>query len=344
MLCDTWRDSTKIKQAMELLNKEHMEELRSLPSFKRRIEIMVNENPREAILLLENDFYFFDKLEPWLEDLNMDMEKFSFGFNCLSSLVSQIKTKTFKKTRTELFINVQEPNFLRSDYIEHMYRLMKLMLPEKFILFIDSCIRHSQKLIDGDLANPDTLIDIEFYENANRQFKSFKQTFENEDFGSLEAVTGAYKSFLQDVQEYVELLLNASLDISTILFHEILYMSHIKKLRKAFSPQPLASIDAALRNPGHYLGDSCGYISSRSQDIPSTFEDLSISYCLFTEMGKLINLHDWYQSFSQITNENPEDEKCLARFLRTILELQYMGFIKNTTRKVDHVQRMVWGL
>ena len=35
---------------------------------------------------------------------------------------------------------------------------------------------------------------------------------------------------------------------------------------------------------------------------------------------------------------------CSARFIRAVSELQFLGFVKATKRKTDHVERLTWGL
>ena len=75
--------------------------------------------------------------------------------------------------------------------------------------------------------------------------------------------------------------------------------------------------------------------------------------------GRLINLYDWLQAFmSYIDPSVCEDqggkkkksekkkkleEQLQARFIRGISELQFLGFIKGTRRKTDHVSRLTWG-
>jgi origin recognition complex subunit 3 len=40
---------------------------------------------------------------------------------------------------------------------------------------------------------------------------------------------------------------------------------------------------------------------------------------------------------------NTPSEIVQARFARAISELQFLGFIKHTGRKADHVARLTWG-
>ena len=75
----------------------------------------------------------------------------------------------------------------------------------------------------------------------------------------------------------------------------------------------------------------------------------------------MINVFDWYQSFAavletqrdrvleiedQLAGEEVEDERwgmeVQARFIRGVHELDFMGFLKHTGRKPDHVTRTVF--
>lgn len=63
----------------------------------------------------------------------------------------------------------------------------------------------------------------------------------------------------------------------------------------------------------------------------------------------MINLYDWLIAFGTIiekettTGVGPDHAMIQSRFLRAIDELQFLGFIKPTSRKTDHVLRLTWG-
>lgn len=70
-------------------------------------------------------------------------------------------------------------------------------------------------------------------------------------------------------------------------------------------------------------------------------------YQIYLECGHMINLHDWLQAFvERLENEDllslDKDKSGLlqALFFRSITELQFMGLIKPTSRKVDHVIKL----
>ena len=83
-----------------------------------------------------------------------------------------------------------------------------------------------------------------------------------------------------------------------------------------------------------------------------TMPDICIAYKLHLECGSLVNLYDWLQAFVTVATattpgaKNRKEKKVStelrARFIRAVSELQFLGFIKATRRKTDHVTRLTW--
>jgi origin recognition complex subunit 3 len=111
--------------------------------------------------------------------------------------------------------------------------------------------------------------------------------------------------------------------------------------------------------------------------------DVTILFRRYVESGKMINVYDWYESFSMALedlgasegeddmelNDTPSKKKTKgnvtidgtkqtdisvsraaderkrefqARFMRAIHELEFVGFLKHTGRKADHVLKTVF--
>ena len=114
-----------------------------------------------------------------------------------------------------------------------------------------------------------------------------------------------------------------------------------------------------------------------------TQHDTCILYKLYVECGRMINMYDWFTAFGMILERGQHSEngdnvheppakkrggakggrvglkakgkkgganatkldqkEVQARFISGVAELQFMGFIKSTSRKTDHVMRLTWG-
>ncbi|EEB08247.2 origin recognition complex subunit Orp3 [Schizosaccharomyces japonicus yFS275] len=91
--------------------------------------------------------------------------------------------------------------------------------------------------------------------------------------------------------------------------------------------------------------------------------DLAVMYRLYCESGGLINLYDWFVAFAEALAHDADDEQALAhdvsagagagddsstslltqaRFFFAVEELRFLGLIRPTSRKTDHVQRVIF--
>ncbi|XP_039749028.1 origin recognition complex subunit 3 [Pararge aegeria] len=133
----------------------------------------------------------------------------------------------------------------------------------------------------------------------------------------------------------------------TQTFHEILFFSDLSSVKKQIVGSPRGALHLALNNPVHYLQCSCCHLPS-PESISEWLPDVSIAYKLHRECGKHINLYDWLQAFAAVLRPDEEDDEryqdagIQVRFTRAVAELQFLGFIKSSKRKTDHVMRLTW--
>jgi len=131
-------------------------------------------------------------------------------------------------------------------------------------------------------------------------------------------------------------------------------------LAQMLNPAPRASIVSALLQPQSFLS------ASRDDPTPQRLPiwklpDTSILFRRYLEAGRMINVYDWYDSFSQVIESQrrqlslhggessgaDEEEWKMhvqARFMRALHTLDLIGFIKHTGRKADHVMRTVFDM
>ncbi|KAI9105418.1 origin recognition complex subunit 3 N-terminus-domain-containing protein [Phlyctochytrium arcticum] len=177
---------------------------------------------------------------------------------------------------------------------------------------------------------------------------------------------GTAEAFLKDVADaFWQYFESAFRSYTTLPLHELVYHSNPMRLQLAFRPQPRASIQTALGQTQHYFHCDCCVASSTTafdnvNSIHHSLQDASIAYRLYLECGRMINLYDWFVAFGAVVEKEEVvardapslDEEQMrvtraqeiqARFVRAMGELQFLGFIKPTTRKTDHVMRLTWG-
>lgn len=148
------------------------------------------------------------------------------------------------------------------------------------------------------------------------------------------------------------------------------------------NPSTRASIIAGLLNPYDFAtaadADETSGQSRPHRIALWELPDSSILFRRYLEAGRMINVYDWYESFGQVLETQKqhqhraqgghsgdsevdgqeheelrqdgvevEDEEewkmhVQARFMRALHELDYVGLIKHTGRKADHVIRTVF--
>ncbi|KAJ3066391.1 Origin recognition complex subunit 3 [Podochytrium sp. JEL0797] len=124
------------------------------------------------------------------------------------------------------------------------------------------------------------------------------------------------------------------------LFNEIYYFQDDKIVTKNFQPQPRPIIQSALGAASEYLSCEC---CAASGVLHANAIDICLLYKLHSECGHLINLYDLFNGFELVVaKERPEPSlgDIQARFSAGLTHLEFLGFIKPTTRKTDHVLKM----
>uniref|UniRef100_A0A182PUJ0 Origin recognition complex subunit 3 n=1 Tax=Anopheles epiroticus TaxID=199890 RepID=A0A182PUJ0_9DIPT len=150
--------------------------------------------------------------------------------------------------------------------------------------------------------------------------------------------------FLKDIfQRYLRPANNR-----TVPLIELFLYNDSTFIRRHIVGAPRAAVHTALNNPQYYTQCDCCILDETSS-IMASLPDLSIAYKLHLECGRLINLFDWLQAFRTVIDdsnvdsaEHQVDPIIQARFTRAVAELQFLGYIKTSKTKTDHVMRLTW--
>jgi origin recognition complex subunit 3 len=135
------------------------------------------------------------------------------------------------------------------------------------------------------------------------------------------------------------------------------------------NPAPRATVLAGLADPYAFVEVDA---DERPRRALWEMPDTAILFRRYVEAGRLVNVYDWYESFALVLdrqrgqvrareakgkgkgkahvgderggNEDEEGWKMhvQARFMRALHELDFLGFVKHTGRKADHIMRTVY--
>ncbi|EOD51879.1 putative origin recognition complex subunit 3 protein [Neofusicoccum parvum UCRNP2] len=138
---------------------------------------------------------------------------------------------------------------------------------------------------------------------------------------ALSATDAAYSAIVDELHAWLAACFEARLvPPHTLFLHEVAVYDLRSPHRDVFTPRPRMA----------------GALSSTQ---PPT----AILYQLYLESGNLINVNDLWLAFHAIVGEDEEDESMtMALFQRSLAELKYLGLIKASRKKTDHVAKLAW--
>uniref|UniRef100_A0A336LPV0 Origin recognition complex subunit 3 n=1 Tax=Culicoides sonorensis TaxID=179676 RepID=A0A336LPV0_CULSO len=357
------------------LNHEEMEEIRSLHSFRKFVE--TRENPKEIIQLLTNDEYLQNSLPKFIDDLNAYWKNFHCSLEVIFQLCANLPKNHFGKHLREFYRTCISIDVSESTEYKEIVQLLTFMSRDEILEKIQSIVKVLEKYtIDKnssfakefreDLLHCMNQIEAASMEvpcNENDQnpvTNSLKVTnrFELKEKllqaakqpKSVSPFTKIVTETVEKINKFISLHLRP-LSKAPPLFELFVFMDHVS-VKRHIMGVPRAAIHQALNNPAHYLQCDCCEIENDESTLLPTMPDISIVYKLHLECGKMINMFDWLQSFKIVVDEKSVDEEdeddtaidpqIQARFTKAVAELQFLGFIKPTKKKTDHVQRLTW--
>lgn len=170
-----------------------------------------------------------------------------------------------------------------------------------------------------------------------------------------------YSDLVSRLHDLLEVYFSKTLSgVQNLFLHEILFYDLRASHTEVFTPRPRFAVERALSSPHDYLGCVCCANSqvpslfclyqlthiltnSDQETLTASHPPTAIIYQLYLETGALVNTADLWTAFNTIAGEQYGDEETtLALFMRGLAELKYMGMIKQSRKKVDHLAKLMW--
>jgi origin recognition complex subunit 3 len=156
----------------------------------------------------------------------------------------------------------------------------------------------------------------------------------------------AYTDILRAFSDQLEAYFNDTLiDFHDLPFHEIFVYDLKSPHREVFTPRPRHAVERALSSPHDYLDCDCcapDKVEGDEATLSSTQPATAVLYQLYLESGSLINVSDLWQAFQAVMNGEKEEGDLMSLFQRGLAELRYLGLVKSTRKRADHVAKVAW--
>ncbi|KAK3870240.1 hypothetical protein Pcinc_024504 [Petrolisthes cinctipes] len=363
--------ASKRASLIKAMTPAQLDIIRKLPSFRTYVEKCP---PKEQAALLLDEKVSKETIVTLLSQL----ESWYIRFCCLVKVV-QVLTSTLplcplgRQVREVLATCLSQP-LVDTEEFQKAAKLIKLMSREEML----PILRNILEILQDKLSNDEEMSDMhnelsllvgrlssldqldQVIEEPNRDEEPTVSLQASDRFVLKEKLqelakkksrkTNMYDSLRCDVVELLVKTFEQHLQPpSSQPLHEIMFLESSSSVKRLLVGVPRPALTTALSNPHHYLQCDCCQLQDPSS-ILTTLPDISVAYKLHLECGRLVNLYDWMQAFISVIDDEDEDsakktvdQQLQARFVQAVSELQFLGFIKPTKRKTDHVARLTWG-
>ncbi|XP_078068596.1 origin recognition complex subunit 3 isoform X2 [Mustelus asterias] len=355
------------------LTHDDCELIRQVPSFMGYVE---RQDSEKQVKLLTNDQYLQDDVQRLLTDLHIYHKNYFPVLKCLHVCTSSLPKYPLGKQIRELYITCLERNVWETEEYSSAFQLLGMMAKEELVCLLQKCREvltssKQQEVLTGATQKLEDFLtrfqkpdDVAAVVEVNEDHKTSQQKSlqEKTDLYQLQKTLmemkksrrskklSRFEVLRMEVLEFLDKLVRQYLlPPETQPLHEVVYFSAAGTIRRHLNAAPRTALQTALSNPYYYLQNEA--LRSEGGTISNTAPDICIVYKLHLECGRLINLYDWLQAFVTVVNaaEGKEpangkvDEVLHARFIRAVSELEFLGFVKPTKQKTDHVARLTWG-
>ena len=364
-------------KAVEEFSHEQLEVVRKSSSFQRYAE---QQDSAHSRLLLLDDKYTRSVVSKHLDDLRAYHHHFYPVLHCLSALVTKLPGYPLGKKSRDVYESCLKANVKCIDSYHQAMKMAAFLAKDELVPILEECAGLLSSAIDQ---NGTLLDDFkEFLGPIRETILRFDKISKQNPAGTLPAKPAEASSSVVpaitnrfQLQEKLKNAVyhkkdspfekNREVAIAALdkmfqrylscpteqTLHEAFYYDTIETVKERLNGCPRVAIQTALNNPRYYLNCSCCRIEPGS--IQDTLPDISVAFKLHLECGRLINLYDWLQAFLTVTEpaaskankkaKSDTEQELHARFIQAVSELQFLGFIKPTKRKTDHVARLTWG-
>ncbi|XP_060918837.1 origin recognition complex subunit 3 isoform X2 [Labrus mixtus] len=357
------------------LSQSDLERIRQLPSFKRYVE---EQEPQEQLNLLTDDTHLKVVCQKLVKELRKYHKHYYPILRCLHTLTTSLPRYPLGKQIRELHITCLEKNVWDNEEYQSAMKLLKMLAKDELIALLQRCLEilqpvKSKKMKNARVQLEELLAKLKQLDIAAEAPPCVEESLTSpvKNLGKKTDLFQLQKTLLEmnetrrskklspfevlrnEALEFIDVLVKTHLPTpESQTLNEVCYYSSSATVRRHLNATPRTSIQAALNSPYYYLQNNS--LITEDGSVSNAAPDICVVYKLHLECGRLINLYDWLEAYSTVVSaaegNNPDsdsfgkvDEVKHARFIRAVSELEFLGFIKSTKQKTDHVARLTWG-
>lgn len=345
-------------------------------------QLLSSDSHSESSALIKRSKNAKDEILKLLKDFHIHVARFHMTVRCLHSLVKDLPHNPLGKHVREVYVRAMEMNIVDSAEFKTCLNLLSFFSKDELSEHLNTTLSFLSEMSSTDQTVSEVWRNLKDYKEkiaVSCTDKIVTSSSVESDHSSAQIDLQVKKrsqlrqkllenvnhrdSYLNEFEKVrIELIDYLSRNLFTpflkpptsLVLHELFIFDNISAMRLHIDGKPRASVQTALQDPCVFLQCDCCKLTDK-RVILNSMPDTCIAYKLHLECGTLINLYDWLQSFAAIFNidnnhRNDEDNadtnyispEIQARFWQSVSELQLMGFIQPSKKKVDHVERLTF--
>ncbi|CAO2657007.1 Nn.00g058100.m01.CDS01 [Neocucurbitaria sp. VM-36] len=347
--------------AIEDSSEDAFEAVRNLPSFRRWVEEKLEHGEAQEVRkLLESNQYLFDQIKSHIESGQHALSTLSHAAQVLSSTRESLQMSP--KVRFSSIWTRAASGELRSspllretmlcikkipsDKLVHLLATMKELRRDYFSVDISTFQQEINDLLETNNTNAPLRTQHDVRNDSLRTTVVAQKVLLSKHKAALSEQDKAYSDlvgrFHDELEGYFD---SVFIDPRTLFLSEILIYDLKSPHTEVFQPKPRFAIERALGSPHDYLGcDCCSGVDNNEAALSATQPATAIVYQMYLESGTLINVSDLWSAFNAIAGDGEEENesKTMALFQRALAELRYLGLVKPSRKKTDHITKIMW--
>jgi origin recognition complex subunit 3 len=344
---------------------DHFEALRNLPSFRTWVQaILEDEEPERVRKLLESDEGLLLEAKQQIQNGKESLCKLTTSLDVIRA-IQECLPNTPTLPKSSLFIQAMSCKLRGSAMIRILLLSVRKAQSDMASTLMEavSSVEDVSDIFKSDVTVLKDQLDALLVDKTGK----VQHLRSEDDIGSstvrttvvaqkvhlskqksqLSKQDAMYTKILREFSDYLESYLNDTLvDPQDLPFHEIFIYDLKSPHREVFTPRPRHAIERALSSPHDYLDcDCCAPENGGEGDeatLSSTQPAAAMLYQLYLESGSLINISDLWQAFQAVMGGEKEEGELMALFQRGLAELRYLGLVKSTRKRADHVAKVSW--
>ncbi|KAF2846840.1 hypothetical protein T440DRAFT_220379 [Plenodomus tracheiphilus IPT5] len=343
------------------LTSEAFDAVRHLPSFRKYVEFMLESgHVQDAKELLESDEHLFAQVVEHIQAGQRALSGLSHATQVLANVREALQISPKARLST-LWTRAASGELNGSPLLRETMLLTKKVSSDKLISLLGSLeelvgdflpvdLETFKQELENLLKNNDTNAPLRTQHDVRndslRTTVVAQKVLLSKHKAALSEQDKAYSDLVGRFHDHLEeYFTNALIDPRTLFLSEILIYDLKSPHTEVFQAKPRFALERALASPHDYLGCECctgvdGNVAALSATQPAT----AIVYQMYLESGTLMNVSDLWSAFNAIAGDGEEESepKTMALFQRALAELKYLGLVKPSRKKTDHITKTMW--